>query len=212
MDNNGPYGAPQDALTLWKFHYDPVTPGNSTFTLTNTLPTAPFNSILGLCGGSRACIPQPNTANRVDHLGYRQRPLFRLAYRNFGTHESLVTNQSVSAGAGPNGEVSGVRWWELRSPDNTPVIFQQGTYAPGLTDGIHRWMGSIAMNSLGDMALGFSASNGTNPSVFPSSSIHVSKCVLHRAARRRSTGPDDARRRVHHKRDRLANRRRQSLG
>ena len=169
MDNNGPYGAPQDALTLWKFHYDPVTPGNSTFTLTNTLPTAPFNSILGLCGGTRACIPQPNTANRVDHLGYRQRPLFRLAYRNFGTHESLVTNQSVSAGAGPNGEVSGVRWWELRSPNNTPVIFQEGTYAPGLTDGIHRWMGSIAMNSLGDMALGFSASNGTNPSVFPSS-------------------------------------------
>jgi hypothetical protein len=48
------------------------------------------------------------------------------------------------------------------------VIYQEGTYAPGLTDGIHRWMGSIAMNSLGDMALGFSASNGTNPSVFPS--------------------------------------------
>ena len=53
-DNNGPYGAPSDALTLWKFHYDPVTPANSTFMLTNTLPTQPFNSILSLCGGSRA--------------------------------------------------------------------------------------------------------------------------------------------------------------
>ena len=136
--------------------------------LTNTLPTQPFNSILSLCGGTRACIPQPGTTNRIDHLGYRQRPLFRLAYRNFGTHESLVTNQSVSAGTGPNGVVSGVRWWELRSPNSSPVIFQEGTYAPGLTDGIHRWMGSIAMNSLGDIALGFSASNGTNPSVFPS--------------------------------------------
>ena len=167
-DNNGPYGAPSDALTLWKFHYDPVTPANSTFMLTNTLPTQPFNSILGLCGGTRACIPQPSTANRIDHLGYRQRPLFRLAYRNFGTHESLVTNQSVSAGTGPNGEVSGIRWWELRSPNSSPVIFQEGTYAPGLTDGIHRWMGSIAMNSLGDIALSFSASNGTNPAVFPS--------------------------------------------
>ena len=29
-------------------------------------------------------------------------------------------------------------------------------------------MGSIAMNSLGDIALGFSASNDTNPSLFPS--------------------------------------------
>jgi hypothetical protein len=168
QDNNGPYGAPSDGLTFWKFHYDPNTPGNSTFAMTTTLATQPFNSILGLCGGSRNCIPQPSTANKIDHLGYRQRPLFRLAYRNFGTHESLVTNQSVSAGTGPNGEVSGVRWWELRDPNGSPVIFQEGTYAPGLTDGVHRWMGSIAMNSLGDIALGFSASNGTNPSVFPS--------------------------------------------
>ena len=167
-DNNGPYGAPADALSLWKFHVDFVNPPMSSFILTNTLPTQPFNSILGLCGGGRACIPQPGTSNKIDHLGYRQRPLFRLAYRNFGSHESLVTNQSVSAGTGPNGEVSGIRWWELRSPNNNPTIFQEGTYAPGLTDGIHRWMGSIAMNSLGDIALGFSASNGTNPSIFPS--------------------------------------------
>src|SRR5437773_4202358 len=164
-DDNGPYGAPADALSFWKFHYDPNTPVNSTFTLTNTLPTQPFNSILGLCGGSRACIPQPSTSNRIDHLGYRQRPLFRLAYRNFGDHESLVTNQSVSAGTGPSGEVSGIRWWELRDPNGSPVIFQEGTYAPGLSDGVHRWMGSIAMNSLGDIALGYSASNTT---VFPS--------------------------------------------
>lgn len=166
-DNNGPYGAPSDALTLWKFHYDPFTPANSTFVLTNTLPTNPFNSVLALCGGTRNCIPQPNTTNRIDFLN-RQRPLFRLAYRNFGDHESLVTNQSVSAGTGPNGEVAGIRWYELRSPNSSPIIFQQGTYAPGLSDGIHRWLGSIAMNSLGDIALGYSASNGTNPSVFPS--------------------------------------------
>ena len=165
QDNNA--GAPQDALNIYKFHYDPSTPANSTFMLTNTLPTTPFNSIFAPCAGGRNCIPQPGTTNRIDFL-QRQRPLFRLAYRNFGDHESLVTNQSVSAGTGPNGEVAGIRWYELRSPNSSPVIFQQGTYAPGLTDGIHRWMGSIAMNSLGDIALGFSASNGTNPSVFPS--------------------------------------------
>ena len=165
QDNNA--GAPQDALNIWKFHYDPMTPANSTFTLTNTLPTDPFNSIFAPCAGGRNCIPQPGTTNKIDFL-QRRRPLFRLAYRNFGDHEALVTNQSVSAGTGPNGEVAGIRWYELRSPNSSPIIFQQGTYAPGLTDGIHRWMGSIAMNSLGDIALGFSASNGTNPSVFPS--------------------------------------------
>ena len=165
MDDNGPYGAALDALTLWKFHVDFAVPGNSTFGMTDTLPTAAFNSILGLCGGTRACIPQPGTTSKIDHLGYRQRPLHRLAYRNFGDHESLVTNQSVSAGTGAFGEVSGIRWWELRSPNSSPVIYQEGTYAPGLTDGIHRWMGSIAMDGLGNMALGYSASSG---SVFPS--------------------------------------------
>jgi hypothetical protein len=170
QDNNASYGAPFDALNLYKFHADFANPPASSFILTNTIPVAAFNSILALCGGStgRACIPQPNTTVKIDHLGYRQRPLFRLAYRNFGDHESLVTNQSVSAGNGPNGEVSGIRWYELRSPNSNPVIFQQGTYAPGLTDGIHRWMGSIAMDGQGNMALGYSASNGSNPAVFPS--------------------------------------------
>jgi hypothetical protein len=170
QDNGAGYGAPSDALNLYKFHVDFANPPASTFGLTNTIPVAAFNSILGICGGSdgRDCIPQPNTSVKIDHLGYRQRPTFRLAYRNFGDHESLVTNQSVSAGNGPNGEVSGIRWYELRSPNSNPVIFQQGTYAPGLTDGIHRWMGSIAMDGQGNMALGYSASNGTNPSIFPS--------------------------------------------
>ena len=169
QDNNGPYGAPSDALNLYKFHVDFTTPALSTFALTNTIPTAPFNSILALCGGinSRTCIPQPGTTNKIDHLGYRQRPLHRLAYRNFGAFESMVTNQSVSAGTGTFGEVSGIRWWELRGLNTVPVIFQEGTYAPGLTDGVHRWMGSIAMDGAGNMGLAYSASNGVLfPSVF----------------------------------------------
>ncbi len=165
MDNNGPYGAPQDALTLWKFTANFATPASSSFVLTNTIPIAAYNSILALCGGTRACIPQPSTTNRLDHLGYRQRPLFRLAYRNFGTHEALVTNQSVSGGTGPAGEVSGIRWWELRSPNSSPVLFQEGTFAPGVTDGIHRWMGSIAMDGEGNIGLAYSAAS---PTLFPS--------------------------------------------
>ncbi len=162
MDNGAQYGAPQDALTLWKFHADFATPANSTFALTDTIPITAYDSVFP-CGGGRDCIPQPGTANKIDHQGYRQRPIFRLAYRNFGDHEALVTNQSVEAAA----NVSGIRWWEIRSPNSSPVIHQEGTYAPGMTDGIHRWMGSIAMDSAGNMALGYSASNGT--ATYPSS-------------------------------------------
>jgi hypothetical protein len=162
MDNGGPYAAPQDALNLFKFHADFATPANSTFTGPTVIPISAYDTMLSICSG-RACIPQPGTTNAVDHLGYRQRPLHRLAYRNYGTHESLVTNQSVEGSTG----MSGVRWWEVRSPNTAPVLYQEGTYNPGATDGIHRWMGSIAMDYVGNMALGYSASNGTAPN-YPS--------------------------------------------
>ena len=136
---------------------DFATPANSSFALTNTVPVASFDSILDSCGGTRSCIPQPGTANKIDHLGYRQRPLHRAAYRNHGGYQSIVTNQSVDASA-----ISGVRWWELRSPNSSPTIYQEGTYAP---DSVHRWMGSIAQDRRGEMALGYSVSDAT--SVFP---------------------------------------------
>jgi hypothetical protein len=159
MDNGGPYGAPQDALSLWKFHADFVTPASSTFTLTATLPVAAFDSIFP-CSPPSSCIPQPGNSAKLDILSYMQRPMWRLAYRNFGTHESLVTNQSVEA----ERNLAGIRWYELREPNGAVNVFQQGTYAPGATDGIHRWMGSVAMDGDGNMALGYSVSS---TSVFP---------------------------------------------
>src|SRR5205823_313343 len=103
-------------------------------------------------------VPQPGTTTLVDNLS--DRLMFRLAYRNMGTYEALVVNHTVNAGG-----VDGIRWYELRDPNNPAgaSVFQQSTYAPG--DGIYRWMGSAAMDKKGNIALGFSASSST---VFPS--------------------------------------------
>lgn len=79
--------------------------------------------------------------------------MYRLAYRNFVDHTALVVNHSIS---------TGIRWYELRSPEGSVSVFQSGTYAPDATT---RWMGSIAMDQLGDIALGYSASSS---SLFPS--------------------------------------------
>jgi hypothetical protein len=159
MDGGGPYGAPNDALNLFKFQVDWVTPANSTFAFSNQLNTAAFDSIFTCTPSARACIPQPGTTARLDILSYRQRPTFRLAYRNHGTHESLVTTMSVEATAG----LAGMRWWEIRSPNSSPVIFQEGTYAPA--DAVNRWMGSVAMDNDGNMGLAYSVSDAV--SVFP---------------------------------------------
>jgi hypothetical protein len=108
---------------------------------------------------SRSCIPQPGTTRKIDVLSYRQRPTWRLAYRNFGPYEAIVTNQSVQARPG----IAGVRWYEIRRTGGQFSLFQQGTFAPD--DGVHRWMGSIAMDWQGNMGLGYSVSNATD--VFP---------------------------------------------
>ena len=61
----------------------------------------------------------------------------------------------------PPANQAGVRWYEVQSPGSAPTIFQQGTYAP---DTDNRWMGSIAMDNSGNMALGYSKSSA---GIFP---------------------------------------------
>ncbi len=147
-----------NSLNLWKFHVDFVTPSNSTLTGPTNIPVASFSSA---CGGG-SCIPQPGTSQKLDSLG--DRLMYRLAYRNFTTapHESLVVNHSVFVSGRKRAEVDGVRWYEIRNPGGTPTVFQQGTFSP---DSTSRWMGSIAMDKVGNIAVGYSASSG---SVFPS--------------------------------------------
>jgi hypothetical protein len=160
QDDDAFYGATFDALNIWdltvKWRSIPI----ATLTLAAQLSTASFDSIFPCSGPQgRNCIPQPGTTVKLDILSYRQRPTWRLAYRNFKTYEALVTNQSVEALPG----VAGVRWYEIRRTGSSYSIYQQGTYAPN--DGVHRWMGSIAMDKKGNMGLGYSVSNATD--VFP---------------------------------------------
>ena len=139
-------------LNLYKFHVDFTTPSNSTFTGPTVINVAAFSP---LCGGG-TCVPQPSTTQQLDSLA--DRLMYRLAYRNFGTHESLVVNHSVVAGSG-----GGVRWYEIQNPSGTPTVAQQSTFAP---DSNYRWMGSVAMDQAGDLALGYSVSSSSvSPSV-----------------------------------------------
>lgn len=149
-----------NSLNLWNFHVDFATPANSTLTGPTNIPVATFSAA---CNGG-ACVRQLNTKEKLDSLG--DRLMYRLTYRNFaGNHESLVVNHSVTVGTTKRNPFTGVRWYELRrTPSGSGgfSVFQQGTYSP---DSTFRWMGSIAMDKTGDIAVGYSASSS---SVFPS--------------------------------------------
>jgi len=154
-----PAGAPNymvnfdtNSLNLWKFHVDWANTANTTLAGPSNISVAAFTPA---CGGG-ACIPQSGTHQGLDSLA--DRLMFRLAYRNFGDHEALIVNHSVKVGTSKQNPYTGVRWYELRSPGTTPVVFQQSTFSP---DTSYRWMGSIAMDGQGNMALGYSVSSDT---------------------------------------------------
>jgi hypothetical protein len=161
MDDGAGDHAPFDGLNVFQANVDWSNPAAATFAFEKSVPIAAYDTIFPCAPTSRDCLPQPGITNPdqfLDILSSRQRPLWRLQYRNFGTHETLVTNQSVEARPG----IAGIRWWELRNPRNA-VLRQEGTWAPN--DDTNRWMGSVALDKQGNLALGYSVVNGTN--VFP---------------------------------------------
>lgn len=155
QDDEGPYGAPYDAINVWQFVVRWGTNPHARFHRTDQLRVPEFDSAFPCGVTGRACIDQPDTTNKIDVLSYRQRPTWRLAYRNFGDHQALVTNQSVEARPG----IAGVRWYELRVEGFDTSLYQAGTFAP--PDGVNRWMGSVAMDRYGNMAGGYSVSSST---------------------------------------------------
>jgi hypothetical protein len=149
----------QDRIEIFAFSVNWSNPATSTFQSTSNLPTASFDSVLCNTSLGGACVPQPATNARLHTLSVW--PMFRAQYRNFGTHEILLLNHSVDT---IGEDRAGIRWYELRrSPSGSWSIFQQGTHSP---DGVHRWMGSLAMDAAGNIALGYSvASAQTSPGI-----------------------------------------------
>src|SRR3989440_648590 len=136
------------SLRYYRLSPNFANPGSSTLSAPTDIAVASFSEA---CGGG-TCIPQAATSQLLDSLG--DRPMYRLAYRNFGDHEALVFNHSVAAGSSV-----GLRWYELRSPlGGAFTLHQQGTFAP---DSTYRWMGSAAMDQAGDIAVGYSASSSS---------------------------------------------------
>ncbi len=154
--------AATDRIDLFEFTPDFVTPANSTFTGPVSINTSPFAS---LCGFSFSCVPQPGTTQRLDSV--TEWPMWRLAYKNFLTHETMVVNNAVDVGGGKPAP----RWYELRrTPPGSGAwsIFQEGTFGPGSATE-NRWMASLAMDNSGNIAMGYSyTDSGAGSPVQPS--------------------------------------------
>ncbi len=154
-------GNSNTTLKEYDFHVNFKNSKKSTFKGPNTITVPAYQTLCG--GGGGACVPEPNGGGTLDALG--DRLMFRNAYRNFGDHESMVFSHSVSPGKNSTA-VAAERWYELRSSSGSKFsLYQAGTFQSKKDN---YWMGSIAMDKVGDMALGFSVDNSTNldPSIW----------------------------------------------
>lgn len=143
--NQGP-----DHIGMYEFHTNFVTPASATFGNFTTLPVNAFT--INLTG-----VAQKGTTRKLDPLN--DRLMYRNQFRKFSDHWAMVTNHSVDL----TSTTAGIRWYELRKTTGAWSIYQQSTFGP--SDGNSRWMASVALDSSGNMAVGYSIS-GSN--LYPS--------------------------------------------
>ena len=157
-DDSWSTNIPNDRLEIWEFNVDFDNANNTSLTGPIILETEPFDS--HLCGyTSYSCIDQPDTVLDLDPL--REVLMNKVAYRNFGTHQSIVCSHVTDV---DGNDRAGIRWYELRNEGTGWYIYQQSTYAPSY-DNASRWMSSMNINEDGTIGLAYNISSST---IYPS--------------------------------------------
>jgi hypothetical protein len=146
-----------NALTVYKFHVDWDKISTSTFTGPQVVINA---SAWPNAGVGNAVTP----GNELDTL--QVRAMAQLQYSNIGGSESLwathtVRRENTTGFAAP-------RWYQLNVSGGTVAAstVQGTTWDPDAANIFYRFMPSLAVDRMGDMALGYSKSNSTtNPQI-----------------------------------------------
>ena len=136
---------------VWKFK--PVYgAAGTTFTGPTNVAQAPYPFEFPL-------VPTPG--NSLDSLSDRM--MMQNQYTNIGGVESLWVNHTVETASGAP-VLYGIQWAQLGVTGGTvaPAPVQQQTYANVGADAQNRWMGSLAVDKNGNMALGYSVANANN--------------------------------------------------
>ena len=151
--SNYPNNAATDLLEIYAFTVDFDTPANSTLGQLADVVITDFNSQFNDYSTFYS-VPQPGTSAELDPI--REVVLHRLQYQSTPSHEVLVgllpTNLEPTSTSAVN---AALRWFELRRSGGHWTVFQEGTFSPGDADE-NRFVGSIAMDQSGNVAMGYS--------------------------------------------------------
>ncbi len=156
-----------NALSIYKFHVDWDRPSTSTF-------TGPQTQLQPNCWPNAAVSNASTPANAADTLSIRA--MAQAQYTNIGGAESLWVDHTVQRGVSatnttcnaPTGGNATVRWYQANvNGGNVAANVVQGqSFDPDGANTFYRFMPSLAVDRLGDMAIGYTKSNSTtNPQI-----------------------------------------------
>ena len=136
-----------NVVRIWKFHVDWNNTANSTF-------TGPTDAATGATWAPGPGDVPELDGNTLDTLTYRA--MMQNQYTNIGGVESLWDSHTV---AGSISSQAAVRWYQVPVTGGTiGSALQASTYNP---DSRNRFMPSVAVDGIGNMAIGYSVSDAT---------------------------------------------------
>lgn len=141
-------GGEIDGVKMWTMAVDWTVP-SAVVTQLPTVPTAAFDASYN---SSWNDVYQPGTAQMLDGLGGVC--MYRAQWRKWVGYNTVVLNWGVKISTTQRS----IKWVELRQDQisDTWSLYQDGIYTP---DASTRWMGSIAMDDNGSIALCYAKSS-----------------------------------------------------
>ncbi|MCP3959330.1 MAG: hypothetical protein GY719_15875 [bacterium] len=176
-DDEAHSGAPTpatDFLEMWEMDVDFATPANTTVTALPNVTITDFNSWM-INYSTFFSVPQPGSGTLLDAI--REAILQRLVYRNFGSHETLLGVIAANRNPATSGSAveQGNRWFELRrtpAEGGSWTLHDEGTFGGDTNSADAQFfMGSVAMDGGGNIALGYSKTDVGGSPVNPSVGI-----------------------------------------
>lgn len=143
---------------IWEFYSDWNEPSSPSFGIDNShRPNFSLDTDTASIWAIGYIVPQSGAGERLDVHGERLGS--PLQYRIIDGIPALWANHPVLSDT-----ATGMRWYEIRhDEDGVPFFYQYGTYKP---ESRFRWMGSMAVDRAGNMAVGYSVSRSDmNPAI-----------------------------------------------
>lgn len=145
-------GGAIDGIQIYQMavNWVPTTP-TATITFVSAVATSAFDASYN---SSWNDISQPGTTQKLDGIGGVLQ--YRAQFTKWSGYNSVVLNWPVKISTTQRS----IMWAELRQNQTTSAwsVYQQGIYTP---DTYNRWMGSIAMDDLGNIALCYAKSGSS---------------------------------------------------